>query len=64
MAGRWPLRDVPRRRDAVGMATRQTVPATNDRIVELLEQVQAQLAEARKLEEKIAKDLDRLLSRG
>ena len=38
-------------------------PATNERIVQLLEEVKAQLAESRKREQKIARDLERLISR-
>jgi len=36
---------------------------TNERIVELLEAVQAELAESRRREEQIARDLARLLDR-
>lgn len=40
-----------------------TQPATNERIVALLLAVQAELTESKKREEKIARDLERLLSR-
>ena len=45
------------------MATRSAKPATNERIVQLLEEVQAQLVDSKKREEKIARDLARLLTR-
>lgn len=38
-------------------------PATNERILRLLEEVQVQLADSRKREEQIARDLARLLER-
>ena len=37
--------------------------ATNQRIVQLLEEVKAQLADSQKREQQIAKDLNRLLGR-
>ena len=45
------------------MATRSAEPATNERIVRLLEEVQAQLKDSKKREERIAQDLARLLKR-
>lgn len=45
------------------MTRRSEQPATNDRILRLLETVQEQLVESRKREEKIARDLARLLER-
>jgi hypothetical protein len=45
------------------MATRSAQPATNERIVRLLEEVRAQLAESKKREEQIARDLARLLTK-
>jgi hypothetical protein len=45
------------------MAGSKTQPATNQRIVELLEEVRTQLADARKRDERIARDLARLLER-
>jgi hypothetical protein len=45
------------------MATRSAEPATNERIVRLLEEVQAQLADSKKREERIARDLARVLDR-
>ena len=45
------------------MATRSAKPATNERIVRLLEEVQAQLADSKKRDERTARDLARLLSR-
>jgi hypothetical protein len=45
------------------MATRGSEPATNERIVRLLEDVRAQLADSKKREERIARDLARLLKR-
>ena len=38
--------------------------ATNERIVRLLEEVKAELADSRRREEQIARDLARLLARG
>jgi hypothetical protein len=43
------------------MASQSAQPATNERIVRLLEEVKAQLAESKKREEEIARDLTRLL---
>jgi hypothetical protein len=45
------------------MAGRDGAGATNERIVRLLEEVKAQLADSKKREQQIAKDLGRLLSR-
>jgi hypothetical protein len=45
------------------VATRSTQPATNERIVRLLEEVKAQLADSKKGQERIARDLARLLQR-
>ena len=38
-------------------------PATNERIVRLLEEVRAKLVESEKRDERIARDLQRLLGR-
>jgi hypothetical protein len=38
-------------------------PATNERIVRLLEEVKAELAEAQRRDEQLARDLTRLLQR-
>ena len=43
------------------MATQSEEPATNERIVRLLEEVKAQLADTSKLQQQIARDLTRLL---
>jgi hypothetical protein len=43
------------------MAGQSAQPATNERIVRLLEEVRAQLAESKKREERIARDLGQLL---
>ncbi len=43
------------------MASQSAQPATNERIVRLLEEVKAQLADSRKREEQVARDLTRLL---
>ena len=43
------------------MASQSAQPATNERIVRLSEEVRAQLAESKKREEQIARDLGRLL---
>lgn len=40
----------------------QTQPATNERIVRLLEEVKAQLAEGSKRQDQISRDLRRLLN--
>jgi hypothetical protein len=45
------------------MASQSTKAATNERIVRLLEDVQAELAESKKRQERIAKQLARLLDR-
>jgi hypothetical protein len=45
------------------MAGKTAQPATNERILRLLEEVRAELADARKREERIARDLARLLAR-
>jgi hypothetical protein len=45
------------------MAAQRAQPATNERIVRLLEEVKAQLAAAEKREQQIARDLARLLAR-
>ncbi len=50
-------------REEVTMASRRAEPATNERIVRLLEQVQVQLVDSKKREEQIARDLARLLNR-
>ena len=41
----------------------QAEQATNERIVRLLEEVKAELADSRQREQQIAKDLTRLLAR-
>lgn len=46
------------------MAAESTQPATNDRILRLVQEVQAELAESKKREEQIARDLKRLVDRG
>jgi hypothetical protein len=43
------------------MASQSAPPATNERIVRLLEEVKTQLADSKKREQQIAKDLTRLL---
>jgi hypothetical protein len=43
------------------MASQSKQPSTNERIVELLEEVKAQLANSSKRQEQIARDLSRLL---
>jgi hypothetical protein len=43
------------------MASRSNQPATNERIVRLLEEVKAQLADSSKQQAQIARDLSRLL---
>nr|MBA2601278.1 hypothetical protein [Actinomycetota bacterium] len=45
------------------MAGQSQAGATNERIVRLLEEVKMQLADSRKREQKMAKDLERLLNR-
>lgn len=44
------------------MASQTGAGATNERIVRLLEEVKAQLADSKKREQQIAKDLGRLLN--
>jgi hypothetical protein len=51
------------RREVMMMASQSAQPATNERIVRLLEEVKAQLAESIKQQKQIARDLGRLLSR-
>jgi hypothetical protein len=45
------------------MANESAVPATNERIVKLLEEVKTQLADSQKREQQIARDVARLLER-
>ena len=45
------------------MASQSAHAATNERIVRLLEDVKAELADAKKREQQIARDLTRLLDR-
>ena len=45
------------------MASSSTQGATNERIVLLLEEMRAQLVDAKKREQEIARDLARLLNR-
>jgi hypothetical protein len=45
------------------MASQSAAPATNERIVRLLEEVKAQLAASEKREQQIARDVARLLQR-
>jgi hypothetical protein len=45
------------------VASQTAQPATNERIVRLLEEVKAQLADSKKREQQIARDLTRLLKR-
>lgn len=45
------------------MTRKSEQPATNERILRLLEEVQVQLADSRKREEQLARDLARLLER-
>jgi hypothetical protein len=45
------------------MAQTGAQAATNDRIVRLLEEVKAQLADSKKREQQIARDLARLIDR-
>ncbi len=54
----------PTDEEEMHMATQQSQPATNERIVQLLEEVKAQLADSKEREQQIARDLERLLSRG
>jgi hypothetical protein len=52
----------PKRREVM-MASQGTQPATNERILQLVQQVQADLADSKKRELQIARDLKRLLDR-
>jgi hypothetical protein len=45
------------------MASQSAAPATNERIVRLLEEVKAQLAASDKRQQQIARDVARLLQR-
>jgi hypothetical protein len=45
------------------MAGQSTQPATNERIVRLVEEVRAELAESKEREQQIARDLKRLVER-
>ncbi|MGH2744560.1 MAG: hypothetical protein ACRDN8_19175 [Thermoleophilaceae bacterium] len=45
------------------MASSTAQPATNERIVRLLEEVKAQLGESKKREQQITRDVARLLGR-
>lgn len=45
------------------MATQQDRPATNERIVQLLEEVKAELTESKRRQQQIVRDLERLLGR-
>ncbi|MDB5875964.1 MAG: hypothetical protein JWQ07_5406 [Ramlibacter sp.] len=45
------------------MASQSKQPATNERIVRLLEDLKAQLSDSGKQQERIARDLARLLNR-
>jgi hypothetical protein len=45
------------------MASQSKQPATNERIVRLLEEGKAQLADSEKRQQQIARDLARLLNR-
>jgi hypothetical protein len=45
------------------MASQSAQPATNERILRLVEEVKAQLADSKKRQEQIATDLTRLLNR-
>jgi hypothetical protein len=45
------------------MAGQKAQPATNERILRLLEEVKAELAESRRREQQIARDLARLVAR-
>jgi hypothetical protein len=71
---RVPLRDagdpaapdvdsLPTDREGVTVANSSAQPATNERIVRLLQEVKAQLADSKKSQERIARDLRRLLDR-
>ena len=43
------------------MASQSAQPATNERIVRLLEEISTKLADAKRQQDQIAKDLSRLL---
>jgi len=45
------------------MASPTAQPATNERIVRMIDEVKAQLAESKKREQQIARDLAQLLGR-
>ncbi len=45
------------------MASQSNQPATNERILRLLEEVKAQLADSNKQQERITRDLSRLLKK-
>lgn len=45
------------------MASQTAAPATNERILRQLEEVKAQLADSKKREQQITRDLARLLER-
>ncbi len=45
------------------MASQSAQPATNERIMRLLEEVKTQLADSKQREQQIARDLARLLDR-
>jgi hypothetical protein len=45
------------------MAGKSGTDATNERIVRLLEEVKSELADSKKREQQIARDLSRLISR-
>jgi ribosome maturation protein Sdo1 len=45
------------------MSTKTAQPATNERIVRLLEEVKVELAEAKRRDEQLARALTRLLER-
>jgi hypothetical protein len=69
-AGRNTATLEPRRKHPAGttpkarpVASQTAQPATNERIVRLLEEVKAQLADSKKREQQIARDLTRLLKR-
>jgi hypothetical protein len=49
------------RGEGVMMASQSKQPATNERIVRLLEEVKAQLADISKQQQQVARDLTRLL---
>lgn len=45
------------------MAAKSALPATNERIVRLLEEVRSDVAESKRREEQIVRSLERLLER-